>query len=88
MQLANRWKMRFAFFLIFFAFETALGQNYIEYEAPGNKPFGMGWDGNHLWIGDEETQLLYQVDVSDSFVVVGVFEKGGWGDLAWDGSHF
>jgi|GEM_PF-3171916 hypothetical protein len=66
---------------------TVSGQYYIEYDAPGDSPFGMVWDGQFLWINDK-SDFIYKVDISDSFVVVGKYYFNGWGDLAWDGTWF
>ena len=62
-------------------------QYYVEYDAPGDNPFGMTWDGNFLWINDK-SEYIYQVDIKDSFRVVGKYYLNGWGDLAWDGRNF
>lgn len=72
---------------LFLKMGLSWAQYYVEYDAPGDNPFGMTWDGNYLWINDK-SMSIYQVDISDSFKVVGEYYFNGWGDLAWDGTSF
>jgi len=57
------------------------------FKTPGPSPEGLAWDGEALWIVDEETKKLYRLStkqgkVLKSFSVVVDEPKG----LAWDGS--
>jgi len=57
------------------------------FKTPGPSPEGLAWDGEALWIVDDETKKVYRVStkqgkVLKSFSVVVNEPKG----LAWDGS--
>ena len=53
-----------------------------------DRPFGLVWDGNHLWIGDKNGHVLqYTLDgipTGNSFNC----PTAGYSTLAWDGEYF
>lgn len=59
------------------------------YDASEGYPSGMTFDGQYLWIADNETQLIHQVDPV-TFVIVKTIEAPGGvypNGLAWDGQY-
>lgn len=57
-------------------------------DAPGPQPEGLASDGEHLWVGDFQTGLIYRVDTdrpesTTAFASPGHRVEG----LAWDGTH-
>ena len=69
---------------------VALGQEIIKsFEAPwGYSSYGLTWDGEYLWCGDDGGGQVAKVDTSDGSVITTIpgAPQSNHG-LAWDGTH-
>ena len=64
------------------------GEVILKFPAPGSSPSGLAWDGTHLWLADDGTDTIYQLDPTDgrvlsSFKSPGSSPRG----LVWDGKN-
>ena len=62
------------------------------FDAPGNDPEGLAWDGVFLWCGEWDSRQIYKIypvtgKVINSFDVLKYGDIGGPAGLAWDGRH-
>ena len=58
------------------------------FDTPQNFPYGLAFDGTHLWVMGQVDTTVYKIDTSgsvvDSFAFPGYISPG---DLAFDGTH-
>lgn len=58
------------------------------FPAPGPSPQGIAWDGKHLWIVDDGTDMVYELDPADGKVLSSFASPGGSArGIVWDGRH-
>jgi len=58
------------------------------FDAPGNEPSGLAFDGTCLWNADNQTESLYRIDLSAGIPIVTMNTPGGKSSgLAWDGDY-
>jgi len=58
---------------------TTSGALITSFAAPSSYPRGITWDGQHLWIGEADNQMLYEVDTLGSVLDnISVFGIIGW----------
>jgi hypothetical protein len=55
------------------------------YDAPGNGPAGLAWDGRGLWNADFTAGRIYAVDPGSGEVLRSLVCPGNLSGLAWDG---
>ncbi|MCK4548348.1 MAG: choice-of-anchor D domain-containing protein [Candidatus Eisenbacteria sp.] len=59
------------------------------FEAPyGYRSYGLTWDGQYLWCGDDYHGAIAKIDTSDGHIITeipGAYESNH--GLAWDGTH-
>jgi hypothetical protein len=58
-----------------------------ELPAPGPRPAGLAWDGQHLWNADFRSGRLYCLQPTTGVVVDSLVCPGVLSGLAWDGEH-
>jgi len=58
---------------------TAEAQKLSEFPSPGPSPVDLAWNGTTLWVADDETNLLYQVDPISG-------EPARW-EVGWEAEH-
>lgn len=64
------------------------GQILTQFAAPGPSPVGLAFDGKHLWVGDDQTDKLYQLDPQTGKVLATLDAPGGeLRGLAFDGQN-
>jgi DNA-binding beta-propeller fold protein YncE len=64
------------------------GDVLLQFPAPGPSPQGLAWDGQHLWIADDTTQKLYQLQPADGKVLASLAAPGAQPrGLVWDGAN-
>ena len=67
----------------------SLGYNIINsVPSPGPSPYGLAWDGVHLWVNDDSTDTIYKLNPIDGSIISffptpGPVPTG----LTWDGTH-
>ena len=64
------------------------GDVLLRFPSPASSPSGLAWDGTHLWVADDGTNMVYKVDPADgtvrsSFKSPGSQPRG----LVWDGTN-
>lgn len=54
--------------------------------SSGYYAYGLAWDGNHLWVGDDYNGMIYEIDTSGNIISsFQGFSSSNHG-LAWDGT--
>ncbi len=67
---------------------AANGRLIRAFDAPGNEPSGMAFDGDCLWSADNQTGLLYRIELSYGIPIVTMnIPRGVSYGLAWDGEN-
>lgn len=74
--------------------EKMVGEAIKAFPSPGPNPQGLAWDGKNLWVVDDETNKIYQLDPAEGKItlelsippVLGLADVD-LGGLTWDGSH-
>jgi transglutaminase-like putative cysteine protease len=62
------------------------GEKIQSFAIPGSFPTGLTFDGEHLWLADYQTDLLYCLDPATGDVVRTIPSPAYWPEgLAWDG---
>jgi len=46
----------------------AVGDIINSIDSPGNFPWGLAWDGTHLWCADEFQDRIYKLDTSGNIL--------------------
>ncbi|MFH2096015.1 MAG: hypothetical protein ABIJ16_09950 [Bacteroidota bacterium] len=66
-----------------------MGSVLSEYQAYGDYPSGMAFDGVYLWSADNFEQLIHQIDPATFTIVRSIIAPGGSypNGLAWDGEY-
>jgi len=69
---------------------SGAGNIILQFPAPGPSPSGLAWDGEALWVADEDTDTIYKLDPADGRVISSFKTPGSqvcglaWGDgLLW-----
>ncbi len=58
------------------------------YNAPGNFPTGMTYDGENLWVADRQAKLIYCIDPENGKVIRSIPTPAYWPTgLTWDGEY-
>jgi len=74
-------------FFILFSYNLAYsaGKVVATIPAPGPSPFGLAWDGSHLWCSDKRTNKIYKLNESGK--VISSFDSPAKqpGGLMWSG---
>ena len=84
------------FFLLIFLFyltvdivSAQVGQVVHSIPSPADRPTGLTWDGQYLWVADIGTNQIYKLDPADGKVVLS-FQgpiNATINGLTWDGRH-
>ncbi len=63
------------------------GETIRTINTPGDFPTGLTYDGEHLWIADRKTEILYCINPSDGSIIKELKSPGYWPmGLAYDGN--
>jgi sugar lactone lactonase YvrE len=49
--------------------ESDAGKVVLQFPAPGPSPSGLAWDGEALWVADNTTNSIYQLDPADGHII-------------------
>ena len=64
------------------------GDIILQFPSPASSPSGLAWDGTHLWLADEGTDTIYELDPSNGSVLSSFKSPGSeLRGLVWDGEH-
>ncbi|MEZ6197264.1 MAG: hypothetical protein R3F20_16300 [Planctomycetota bacterium] len=58
------------------------------FDAPGPSPYGLAWDGQHLWVSDKKESRIYKVNPENGQALLTIPFEGDLAGCAWDGKHF
>jgi len=74
-----------------FKLDPETGKVIASFDPPGTRPWGMTFDGKHLWINDFTELRVYEVNPENGEVIssfsYGERYPGGLNGLAWDGEY-
>jgi hypothetical protein len=60
----------------------------LSFPTPGPSPQGLAWDGKSIWIADDETGTIYNIDPESGQTITSlVISEGYINGLAWDGEN-
>ena len=64
------------------------GSIVCQFPAPGPSPCGLAWDGKQLWVADDGTDTIYQLNPTDGSIISSFKTPGDQPrGLAFDGTH-
>ena len=56
-------------------------------KSPGKMPYGLAFDGTHLWVSDREERKITKMDPASGQQLFAINFDGELTGTAWDGSH-
>ena len=80
------------FLLLVLSLQSVIGQAgkvLQSFPTPADRPTGLTWDGQNLWLADIGTNRIYQINPADGTVIRSIAGpvNATLNGLAWDGSH-
>ena len=63
------------------------GKVLVTLQGPAAEPFGLAWDGEHLWVSDRKERKIHRIDSKTGQVLFSIAFDGELTGTAWDGSH-
>ncbi|MCF8331040.1 MAG: hypothetical protein K9H84_01165 [Bacteroidales bacterium] len=62
------------------------GKKVDSLDTPGRISTGMAWDGEHLWVADRASKMLYGLNPATGKIQQAIYSPGYWPrGVAWDG---